>query len=84
MGLFENMNSEQVRSLNLRDPVLAKPDDKLRDVIRSMRQHQLGCAILVDGERKPVGMFTESMLTRLIANNPAAIHEAVGLHAADY
>jgi CBS domain-containing protein len=83
MSLFENMNIEQVRSLNLRDPVLAKPDDKLRDVIRAMRQHKLGCAILIDGERKPVGMFTESMLTRIVAINPAAIFEPVGDHAAD-
>lgn len=84
MGLFENMNTETVQSLNLRDPVLAKPDDKLRDVIQAMRKLKLGCAILVDGQRKPVGMFTESMLTRLMASNPGAINDPVGDHAADH
>ena len=83
MSLFENMNNEEVRSLNLRDPVLVSPDDKLKDVIQAMRQQELGCAILVDDERKPVGMFTESMLTRLIATNPEAVNEPVPNHAAD-
>lgn len=83
MGLYENMKNEQVRSLNLRDPVLAKPDDKLRDVVRAMRKHNLGCAILVDDARKPVGMFTESMLTRIVSTKPTAVSDPVGDYAAD-
>lgn len=84
MGLFENMKNEQVRSLNLRDPVLAKPDDKLRDVVQAMRKLKLGCAVLVDEARKPVGMFTESMLTQIVASNPNAVKDQVVEHAADH
>ena len=83
MGLFENLNQDQVRSLSLREPVLAKPDDKLRDVILAMRKASLGCAIIVDDARKPVGMFTESMLTQIVAHNPALINEKIGPQAAD-
>ena len=83
MGLFENMNTEPVRNLNLRDPVLARPDDALRDVIRAMRERNLGCAVLVDDDRKPVGMFTEGMLTRIVASKPNALDQTVGSQAAD-
>lgn len=83
MGLFENMKTETVQRLNLRDPVLVNPDDKLRDVIQAMRKQELGCAILVDAAKKPVGMFTENMLTQIVAKHPQAINDKVAEHAAD-
>lgn len=82
MGLFENFQSEKVKVLNLRDPVLAKPDEKVRDVVLAMRKRNLGCAVLVDNELKPVGMFTESMLTQMVAHKPKSIHENIGDHCA--
>lgn len=83
MDLFKNMNSESVRNLNLRDPVLVKPDEKVRDVIKAMRASNLGCAILIDDEQNPVGMFTESMLTQLIASTSDVLDEPVSTHAAE-
>ncbi len=82
MGLFENMKVEPVRNLRLRDPVLAKPDACVRDVIQDMRKSKLGCAILIDDDRKPVGMFTESMLTQMVATDSASLDEPIGTHAA--
>ena len=84
MGLFENIQNDKVKDLNLRDPVLAKPDDKVRDVVHAMRNHKLGCAIVVDDDRKPVGMFTESMLTQMVAREPKLIQDNVGEHCADH
>ena len=83
MGLFENMNAEPVSSLNLRDPVLVTPKEKVRDVARAMRDRALGCAILIDENNKPAGMFTESMLTQIISSNPSALDERVSAHAAE-
>ena len=83
MGLFENMNSESVGKLNLREPVVVKPHDKVREVVQAMRKQNLGCAILTDGDQKPVGMFTESMLTQLVASNPDAMDEDVASQAAE-
>ena len=83
MGLFENMKVEPVRNLNLRQPVLVRPDEKTRDVVQAMREANLGCAILVDDEQRPVGMFTESMLTQIVAVNPNALDDSVGSRAAD-
>ena len=84
MGMFENIQNENVRSLKLRDPVLAKPDDKVRDVVQAMRKLNLGCAIVVDDQRKPTGMFTESMLTQMLVKDPAALQDAIGNHSADH
>lgn len=85
MGLFENMNKEPVRNLNLRDPVLAKPEDSVSDVIQAMRESDLGCAILIDEDRKPVGMFTEGMLTQIVAaGGTASFAQPVSSQAADH
>ncbi len=84
MGLFENMKTETVSRLNLREPVLATADQKVREVVQAMRQRNLGCAILVDGDNKPIGMFTESMLTQIIANQPELLDASLGEQAADH
>ena len=84
MGMFENIQNENVRSLKLRDPVLAKPDDKVRDVVQAMRKLNLGCAIVVDDQRKPTGMFTESMLRRrwaLVLRMLSLPHESLTFHS---
>lgn len=83
MGLFENIQTDKVKNLNLRDPVLAKPDDKVRDVVQAMRNVNLGCAIVVDDARKPVGMFTESILTQMVAKKPKSMQDNVYDHCAN-
>ena len=83
MGLFENMNTEPVKNLNLREPVLAKPEESVREVASAMRGKNIGCAVLVDDNRTPVGMFTESMLTQIVANKACGLDEPVSAHAVD-
>lgn len=83
MGLFENMNSDPVQDLNLRDPVLAKGDETVRNVVRRMQEMDLGCAILIDDDRKPIGMFTERMLTQIMASDPGLLDQPVVSQAAD-
>lgn len=82
MGLRENMLSEPVGSLVLREPVTASSDTSLRDAVRSMRGRKLGCVIVVDEDRKPTGIFTERMLTQLIAQNPAGVEDKLRQHMA--
>ena len=83
MGLFENIQNEKVRNLNLREPVLVQPDAKLLDVVAEMRKRNLGCAIIVDADQKPVGMFTENMITHIMASKPDALEDPVTTHAAE-
>jgi predicted transcriptional regulator len=77
MGLYENIRNEPVSRLALRDPVVVSPEATVRDAVSCMRQRNLGCAIVVDQERKPVGLFAESMLTRLLSETPQAIYDQI-------
>jgi len=67
MGLQENMRAENVRSLSLRKPVTVSPDESLNQVVDAMKSHHLGCAIVVDDDGKPLGIFTESQLVQILA-----------------
>ena len=80
MGLFENMINESVSELALREPILVGPRDSVRMAIERMRERRLGCVIVVDSEKKPLGIFTENMLTQLVAKGLLALEDAVEQH----
>ncbi len=77
MGLYENIRSEPVSRLAIREPVVVSPEATVRDAVDQMRQKKLGCAIVVNDERRPVGLFAESKLTRLLSETPAAIYDSI-------
>lgn len=83
MGLKDNLNTEFVERLALRKPVTVTPETPLREVIQKMREGRLGCAIVIDAETKPVGMFTESMLTQLLAHRTTFLDEPVSNRMAE-
>ncbi len=49
---------EPIRLLNPRSPVCVPPDAALRDAIGMMREHHIGCVLVVDGDRL-LGILTE-------------------------
>ncbi len=75
MGLYENMHSEKVARLALRDPVVVQENSTISDAIKAMRQRKLGCAIIVNDRRVPQGLFPESDLTKLLSENPGVVNE---------
>lgn len=81
MGLIENIRAEPASRLAMREPVTATPETTIREAVQLMREKKLGCVILVDEERHPQGMFTESMLTQLLVRKPAALDDLVRDHA---
>ncbi len=80
MGLYENIRSEPVSRLAIREPVVVGPEVLVRDAVQCMRQQKLGCAIVVDNDRKPIGLFAESKLTRLLSERPTAIEDPILMH----
>lgn len=81
MGLHENFQNEAVSRLALRDPVTASSGEKLRDVIVRMREKQLGCAVIVDDDQKPIGLFTESKLVQMLAAEGSLVgNETIDAH----
>lgn len=84
MGLRENMRKETVSRLALREPVTAAPDTSLRNAINLMRSKQIGCVIVIDNQRKPLGIFTERMLTKLLVRDAAVLTETLNDHMSEF
>jgi CBS domain-containing protein len=83
MGLQENLKNDPVSQLALREPATASADDTIRDAVGRMREKKLGCVIVVDEQRKPLGMFTESMLTQLLVHDPTVLDQPLKEHLAE-
>lgn len=83
MQLRESLSNEPVSRLALREPVLCGPDELIRDAVARMREQKLGCVIVVDDQSRPVGMFTENMLTRLMASSPAGLDDKLRARMAE-
>jgi CBS domain-containing protein len=77
MGLQENFQKERVSRLGLRKPVTVEPATTMRDALTEMRERELGCAIVVDSGRRPIGIFTESMLIELLPGSGVRYDEPV-------
>ena len=83
MGLQENLRNETVDKLELRKPLIADPGSRVRDAVTKMRDRGLGCVFVVDDDRKPLGSFTESMLTTMIAHHPEQLDDPIETHMAE-
>jgi CBS domain-containing protein len=80
MGLYENIRSEPVQRLALRPPVVVRAEATVGEAVLAMREKKLGCVIVVDQNRKPLGLFAESQLTNLLRHRPAVIDDPILPH----
>jgi CBS domain-containing protein len=65
--LDQHVLREPVRRLDPRAPIVVAPATTVRDVIRVMREHRIGCVLVVEGDAL-LGIFTErDMLLKLEA-----------------
>jgi CBS domain-containing protein len=67
MGLQENLLHETVADLTLRALVKVRPDQTLCHTCTAMREAKLGAAIVVNDQDRPIGMFNEKLLIKLLA-----------------
>lgn len=72
-GRFARISAEQqsltteLRELVKRAPVAVSGDTPLRAALEMMARHGIGSMIVVDDEKKPIGIFTQSdVLTRVV------------------
>ena len=70
MGLKENLKNECVKDLPLREVIPISAETPVIDAIERLRGKQLGCAVVVDDQQKPLGMFTERMVIELALQKP--------------
>ncbi|MBI3950238.1 MAG: CBS domain-containing protein [Acidobacteria bacterium] len=57
-GLQKHIMQDAVKLLNLAHPVNVQAGDSVARTIELMKQHRVGCALVLEGERL-VGIFTE-------------------------
>jgi len=60
-----------------RSPVTVKPDTPIRDAVRVMFEGSIGSVVIVDDSGRPVGIFTERDLVRVVAQG-APLEAPVG------
>lgn len=69
MGLREDILKDSVDRLHLRALIAVGPRTPTGEVAAKMREHHLGCAIVVDLEGRPIGKFTERRLMRALLDD---------------
>jgi CBS domain-containing protein len=68
--LDQRMIREPIRVLEPRTPLALPPSANVRDAVRMMREHRVGCLLVVEGGRL-VGIITErDLLLKLDAGDP--------------
>lgn len=73
MGLVDNIRTETVAQLPLREALLVSPRLILRAAIAIMKRKQLGCVIAVDALGRPIGTFTERSIIHLLRRDPSVL-----------
>ena len=72
VAVLENLPANDVRQFMTPDPVTVKPDIPIRNLARQMIDAHIHRVIVVDDERKPVGIVTS---TNLLAAMAYAVEE---------
>ena len=80
MALRDNIIEEPVSSLALRKLVLFSPHRPVREACDAMEREGLGAAIAVDATGRPVGMFNEKILIRILTRYPSAMDDPAEGH----
>jgi CBS domain-containing protein len=82
MGLTDMLESTAISEVHLRTPVCVGPTQTIAEVVQAMRAAHLGCVIIIDSDRKPLGMFTEGMLRELLVQNSRVVQNRIEDHMA--
>jgi len=59
MNFQREIAQDTVRSLPLRNVIIVSPSTVLRAAIALMKSQSLGCAVIADPDRIPIGIFSE-------------------------
>ena len=80
MGLHNAVERETVSEMPLRRALTVKRGSPVRLAVAAMKERQLGAAIVVDDENRPLGIFTERLLLRMLASNASGIEQTIDDH----
>lgn len=80
MGLRENILSQPVSDLSIRELVSVPPTETVRETVALMRGKNMGAAIVIDDAGYPIGMFNEKLLIHLFEAGTDAMGDPVEKH----
>lgn len=66
MSLKQQLEEDKISSLPLRKSVEVPPSTSALDAVTKMKASGLGCAVIVDSNGKPQGIFTESSVIEML------------------
>jgi CBS domain-containing protein len=72
---LEHIAATPISDLSLRDPVRAKPDSTLFQIVTDLREHRRGAAIVEDQGGRLLGIFTERDLMLRVDHTKHDWHE---------
>jgi len=67
MTFCQDLREDTVRSLPIRKAIAIQSHTLLRAAIAMMRNEGLGCAVIVNHQRQPIGIFTEHSVIDALA-----------------
>lgn len=65
-------------SLSRRAPVTCSPDISIREAVKIMAAQSVGAIVIADAAQRPLGIFTERDLLRLVADHPETMNAPIG------
>lgn len=80
MGLRQNILTDPVSELNLRKVITVKADATVREAAAQMREGRLGCVVVMSPEGKPLGIFTERKIIKLLLEGTEKLNDSVSDH----
>jgi CBS domain-containing protein len=84
MSFRDDLEEEQVHTLPLREAIVIHPDTSIREAVMLMRAKSLGCAVIVDADGSPTGVFTEQSLldalTQTVSLDATTVSEFLDPH----
>lgn len=69
MGLRQDILNQPVTDLALRPLIQVSATATVAEAIAIMRQHELGCVMVLDEDGQPLGMFNEKLLIRMLVDD---------------
>ena len=64
---FEGADKMSVDDVMTPDPYVVRPETSLQEVVANMAEHKYGCALVIQGNGKLVGILTATDIMRILA-----------------
>ena len=77
MEFVEAIAGDQIRTLPLRTPPVVSAKATAEEAIAEMKAKKLGCAVIADAMQRPLGIFTERSVLKILDEGEDLAHSIV-------